>query len=358
MSAFSPLLDLPPFPPDANGQLADRVKRVLSTCNDVVFVQAEAILALEAAATSLSHPGRVALNVVTSQYGGYFGAWLRRAGTDVVTVTAEAGLPVTVEVVRAALEARPDIGLVAMVHAETSSGILNPLPEIAAIVRSHGALFLVDAVASVGGHQLDVDAMGIDVCVIGAQKALAGPSGLSMVSVSPRAWEAMRPLPASSNLSLFDLKTNWLDRGRGAVPGMPSALEFWALDAALDRVEAETLQLCIERHRAASSRTRAGLRALGATLWIEQDAVASTLATAVRIPAGLDGAALVDTARSGGASLSAGIGAMADHIVRIEHTGQRATPTAVLQNLTAYAVALRRLGGSADLDAMERALRT
>ena len=357
MAAFSPLLDLPPFPADRYGLLADRLKRILSTGNDVVFAQAEAIHALEAAATSLGRSGLTALNVVTSQYGGYFGEWLRRAGTDVVTVAAEPGLPVTADAVEAALGARPDIGLIAMVHAETSSGTLNPLPAIAAVARTHGTLLVVDAVASVGGHPLDVDAMGIDLCVIGAQKALAGPAGLSALSVSPRAWASMQPQSAPSNLSLLDLKTNWLDRGRGVVPGMPSALEFWALDAALDRVEAETLPVCIARHQDAAHATRDGVRQLGAALWIEDDTQASALATAVRVPSGIDAGRLVEMARTLGGNVSSGIGAMADCIVRIEHTGQRATDAAVLQNLTAYGLALQRLGVPAHLDQMAKALR-
>ena len=230
----SALLDVPPYPADRYGPLADRIKAVLATRNDVVFVQAEAILALEAAATSLGRPGLKALNVVTSPYGGYFGRWLQRAGAEVITVEAEAGRPIVVDAVEAALAAHPDVGLVAVVHAETSSGILNPLPQIAALARARNALLVVDAVASVGGHPLDVDGLGIDVCVIGAQKALAGPAGLSMLSVSARAWAAMQPQPAPSSLSLLDLKASWLDTGRGVLPGMPSALEFWALDAALD----------------------------------------------------------------------------------------------------------------------------
>ena len=226
-----------------------------------------------------------------------------------------------------------------MVHAETSSGIVNPIAEIAALASAYGALLVVDAVASVGGHALDVDALGIDVCVVGAQKALAGPAGLSAVSVSPRAWGAMRPQPAPSSLSLLDLKANWLDRGRGAVPGMPSALEFWALDAALDRLEAETLAACIGRHAHAAYATRAGLRALGADLWIESEVEASTLVTAVSAPIG-EVDRIVASARSFGANASPGFGVVRDRLIRFDHTGRRATDEAVLANLLGYALAV------------------
>ena len=94
----------------------------------------------------------------------------------------------TVEAVQAALAEPPRVDLVAVVHAETSSGILNPLPEIAALAKAHGALLVVDAVASFGGHALDVDALGIDICVTGPQKAMGGPAGLAIASISGRAW--------------------------------------------------------------------------------------------------------------------------------------------------------------------------
>jgi aspartate aminotransferase-like enzyme len=338
MLAPSLLLDLPAYPADGYGGLADRLKALLNTRSDLVFVQGEAILALEAAATSLARPGMVALNIVTSPYGGYFGGWLQRAGATVRTVAAEIGRPITAVAVEQALELLPRVDLLAVVHAETSSGILNPLPEIASMVRARDALFVVDAVASIGGHPLDVDGLGIDVCVAGPQKALAGPAGLSFATVSARAWAAMPIQTGVSSLSLPGLKTNWLERGRGALPGMPSALEFWALEAALDRVEAETLPARIVRHQTAARATREGLRALGAKLWVEDDGDASALATAVRVPSG-EAERVAMAARELGASASVGFGAVNDELVRLDHTGQRANPAAVLANLVGYALA-------------------
>lgn len=336
MSASTALLDLEPYPADRYAMLADRCKAIMGTRNDVVFVQAEAILALEAAATSLARPGLVALNVVTSPYGAYVGNWLRRAGATVQVLAAEDGRPIAADAVAAALAALPRIDLVAMVHAETSSGILNPLPEIAALARARGALLLVDAVASLGGHHLDVDELGIDLCVAGPQKALAGPSGVSIVSVGPRAWAAMSPQPAPSSLSLLDLRTNWLERGRGVLPGMPSALEFWALEAALDRLEREGLAACIVRHQRAARATRSALRVMGANLWIERDDQASALATAVRVLSE-DAGFLAERARGLGAAVSQGFGSIADRLVRLDHTGRRAERDAVLANLSGYA---------------------
>jgi aspartate aminotransferase-like enzyme len=358
MPTFNPLLDLPAFPADGYAQLADRLKRLLATKHDLIFVQAEAILALEAAATSLGRPGLAAVNVVTSPYGGYFGQWLARTGANVTEVRAEAGRPVAAATVAATLDALPRVDLVALVHAETSSGIVNPLTEVAALAKARGALLIVDAVASCGGHSLDPDGLGIDVCVFGPQKALGGPAGVSMLAVSEAAWTAMGAAPrrSPSSLSLLDVKHNWLDRGRGVLPGMPSALEFWALAAALDEVEAEGLSRRIVRHALAASASRAGLRAMGLPPWVERDADASHLATAAPVPAGIGVDVLVAAAAKLGTSLTPGFGDVRDRLVRLDHAASRACFASVLAGVVGYGAALGALGHPADIGAAAAAV--
>ncbi len=340
------LLELPPYPASGYAKLADRIAALIGTKNDVVFVQAEAVVALEAAATSLGIKGMTALNIVTSPYGELFGFWLRRAGADVIDLRAEPGLPVTVAAVAEALEDANKIDLVALVHAESASGILNPLPEIAKLAQEKGALLLVDAVASTGGHELDVDALGIDIAIVGPQKALGGPAGISAVSVSPRAWRAIdRPeAPRRSALSLVDIKRNWLDAGRGVLSGMPSALEFHALEAALDRVEAEGMAGTIARHLHAQRAARAGLTALGAQLWIREERDASRLVTTILLPEGLDARKLAEDGAAVAAGLSAGIGDVASKLLRLDHTGPRASREAVLEGVRAVGRILDKAG--------------
>ena len=358
MPSFDALLNPPAFPADRYASLADRLKRLLSTTSDVIFIQAEAIVALEAAALSLACPGMTALNIVTSPYGGYFGAWLRRGGARVHEIAAPPGLPIAVEAVVTAIEGLPQLDLLAVVHAETSSGILNPLAEITTLARGRGALLVVDAVASVGGHPLEVDALGIDVAVIGPQKALGGPAGLAAVSVSQRAWAAMAKASyfSPSSLSLLDIKRNWLDRGRGVPPGMPSPLEFWALDAALDRVEAEGLEALIARHQLAANASRAGLRALGTAPWIADDRSASALATAAPVPAGIDVDQVIAMADAWGVVLTPGFGEVRNRLVRLDHAGARASFSAVLANVVAFGSALARLGEAVNVGAAATAI--
>ncbi|MBB2695656.1 alanine--glyoxylate aminotransferase family protein [Rhizobium phaseoli] len=347
---WNPLHGVPSYPAERYAVLADRIGGILRSRSDIVLVQAEAVVALEAAAVSLARPGLSALNLVTSPYGDWFGQWLRRGGAIVRNLVAEPGLPVEIDAVAKALDAGPHIDVLAVVHAESASGILNPLPEILTLARARGIVTVVDAVASVGGHQLEVDDLGIDIAVIGPQKALGGPAGVSALSISQRAWDLILKdgAPRDSILSLADLK-RWIDDGRRVLPGTPAPLEFFALEAALDRVEAEGLENVIARHALAASATRAGLAALGAGSWVPA-AKASNLVTAVPMPEGLAPATLIASAGRLGVELAAGTGAAA-HILRLNHTGSRAAFQTVLSNVVACGAALRHAGRAANIAA-------
>ena len=358
MTQFSAedLLDPPAYPNVGYALLADRIGALMRSFDDVVFVQAEAVVALEAVAASLAKPGLKVLNVVTSLYGEHFATWLRRGGAEVETVVADLGRPVDLAVFQAALDAMAEVDVVVLVHGEAANGVLNPLSEIAEAAKARGALLVVDAVASIGAHTFEVQTLGVDIAVIGPQKGLGGPAGLSAISVSEAAWAKIAEEPALrlSTLSLLDLKEKWLDLGAEALPGTPAPLEFWALDAALDRIDAEEdgIETVIERHQLAAKATRAGLRALGVTPWIEEDASASALVTAAPVPAGIEPQALVDAAAEfEGSAISLGVGGVEHLLVRLNHTGIRAAYRPVLANVVAYGQALAALGGSVDIDA-------
>lgn len=335
------LLDLPTPPDDLYARLADRIGALLGTANPVLLVQGEAVVALEAVATSLARPDLSVLNIATSPYGVLFGTWLDRAGARVETLAAAPGLPIDAQAVRAAL-ASGRYDAVALVHAESASGILNPLPEIAALAKAHGALLVVDAVASLGGHAFAADALGVDIAVTGPQKGLGGSAGVSAVSVSEAAWRRVLAPGAltESILSLADHKRLWLDRGRGALPGTPSALEFWALAATLDRVEAEGLAAIEARHLLATLASHAGLAALGLAPFVPFES-ASRLVTTFRPPVVIETLLTADAKATG---LSQGVGPGGDGLIRLNHTGPRANRDTVAAMIS---VAARLLGRDA-----------
>ncbi|MBQ1122922.1 pyridoxal-phosphate-dependent aminotransferase family protein [Streptomyces smyrnaeus] len=357
------LLDLPPLSAEHFAAVEDKIASLLRTRCDVVAMQGEALLPLEACIRSAAPRGSTALNVITGPYGETFGGWLRSCGAEVVTVTAPFSGAVTPEQIARALRENPEIGLVSLVHAEAATGNTNPVAEIGAVVREHGALLMLDAVASVGAEPLLTDAWGVDLCVIGGQKALAGPAGVSAVSVSARAWEriaANEQAPRRSYLSLLDWKERWLDGGRTALPHAPAQLEMLALEQAVDRVAAEGLDASIARHRAASAAVRAGARELpGLDPYVVRDQDAAPAATTLRAPAeGVDAREVVAAALKADARvpLQAAAGPLAAEVLRVNHYGQAAERTLVLDSVRALATGLHTLGVAGAGSARGRAL--
>ncbi|GAA1568758.1 aminotransferase class V-fold PLP-dependent enzyme [Streptomyces globosus] len=337
-----PFLDLPPLTAEHFASIERRVADLLGTRQDVVITQGEALLPLEGCIRSGARPGSAALNVVTGPYGTTFGNWLRDCGADVVDLEVPFDTAVTAEQVAAALAAHPRIDFVSLVHAEAATGNTNPVAEIGEAVRAHGALFMLDAVASVAAEPLPTDAWGVDLCVIGAQKAMGGPAGVSAVSVSERAWERFAGNPAAprrSYLSLLDWKERWIDGGRRALLHAPAQLEMLALEACLDRIAAEGLPAVQARHAAAAAATRAGAEALGLAPYVKRAAEAAPVATTLRVADASAVAAKALTADPQ-APLAAGGGALAGEMLRVNHYGAAASPAAVRACLTALAAAL------------------
>ncbi|MEU6487032.1 aminotransferase class V-fold PLP-dependent enzyme [Streptomyces sp. NPDC046887] len=357
-----PLLDLAPLTAARFAAIERRVAALLETRHDVVITQGEALLPLEGCIRSGARPGSTALNVVTGPYGQTFGGWLRDCGAEVVDLEVPYDSAVAAEQVAQALAARPEIDFVSLVHAEAATGNTNPVAEIGEVVRAHGALFMLDAVASVAAEPLRTDAWGVDLCVIGAQKAMGGPAGVSAVSVSERAWERFAANPSAprrSYLSLLDWKERWIDAGRRALPHAPAQLEMLALEACLERIEAEGPVAVMARHASAAAAVRAGAAALGGGLapYVREARDAAPVATTLRTPAGVDAAELVARALAAdpGLPLVAGGGALAKEMVRVNHYGPDATPGAVLSSLTALGAALADTGAPVDLLAARRA---
>ncbi|MFE3860491.1 pyridoxal-phosphate-dependent aminotransferase family protein [Streptomyces goshikiensis] len=340
-----PLLDLPPLTAERFASIERGVAGLLGTGHDVVITQGEALLPLEACIRSGARPGSTALNVVTGPYGTTFGNWLRDCGASVVDLAVPFDTAVTGEQVARALAAHPEIDFVSLVHAEAATGNTNPVAEIGEAVRAHGALFMLDAVASVGAEPLLPDAWGVDLCVIGAQKAMGGPAGVSAVSVSDRAWARFAANPAAprrSYLSLLDWKERWIDAGRKALLHAPAQLEMLALEACLDRIAAEGLPAVMARHAAAAAATRAGAVALGLSAYVPVEAEAAPVATTLRVAGGVDASEVVAKALSAdpAAPLAAGGGALAREMIRVNHYGPAAALDSVRSSLTALAAAL------------------
>ena len=316
-----------------------------------VILQGEAVLGLEAAAASLIAPGDVVLNLVSGVFGKGFGYWAKRYAREVIELEVPYDEINQPEDVRRALQAHPEIKVVAAVHCETPSGTINPISDIAPLVRESGALLLVDAVASFGGMRVEPSRWPADLVVVGPQKCLGGPPGLSLLYVSERAWEHMEANPVAPRASILSI-LDW----RGAednterFPFTPSVAEINALDACLAQFLAEGSDAVCARHRRVAGAVRAGGKALGLTLWPKVEATCSETVTAFAVPAGVEEGRVRARARADmGAMLSGGQGDLMGKVIRIGHMGPSAQPHTPVLALTALGKALRAEGFPADV---------
>jgi pyridoxamine--pyruvate transaminase len=329
-------------------ELERKVGELMRSSQDIVLMQGEAVLGLEAAARGLTRPGMKALNLVSGVYAAWFGDWLREYGAEVVEVRVPYDEALEAAEVQRALEENPDAELVAIVQSETPSGIHNPVGEIAPAVKDAGALLLVDAVSALGCEEVLVDDWGIDVCVVGPQKCLAGPPGMSLMSISSAAWEAMQRnpnAPRGSFVSLLDWKERWVDTDRTKFLYTPSVVDVNGVDSVVGQVLDEGLEQCIARHQAAARAVRAGVRAMGLELWPRREEYAASCVTAVRVPEGISRAGALEHIRERyGVMLSGGYGELADKLFRIGHMGPAADSLNPVVGVSALGRGLKDFG--------------
>ena len=334
-------------------RVAERLRVALRTANDPVILQGEPVLGLEAAAASLITREDVVLNLVSGVFGDGFGWWARRYCDDVLEIRVPYDAAIDPSAVADMLRARPDITVVSVCHHDTPSGTINPVAQIGRIVAAHGAYLLVDAVSSFGGMEVHPDDCAADIFVTAPQKCLGCPPGLTIMSVSERAWARMKAnprAPRASFLSILDWEgASHPDR---AFPFTPSIAEVNALEAAVERYLAEGPERVWARHALTAAACRAGVKALGLKLWAVDESIASPTTTAVALPAGIDDAALRRAAQSlYGVMLSAGSGATLGKLLRIGHMGPTAHPVFAVVALSALGGALHAVGRPADVGA-------
>jgi alanine-glyoxylate transaminase/serine-glyoxylate transaminase/serine-pyruvate transaminase len=276
--------------------------------------------AMEAAVANVTEPGRRALVIVTGYFGDRLAQMLARYGADVERLEVPWGRAADPAAVATALSARP-VDLVAMVHAETSTGVENPVADIARLAREAGAIVIVDAVTSLGAMPVDVAAWGIDICYSCSQKGLGAPSGLSPVTFGPRA--LARRVPCRSfYLDLALLEDYWVRRKYHHTISAPLV---YALYAALVEVEAEGLEARWRRHEATHRALVASLGRLGLSLLPPEGERLWSL-NAVRVPPGVQEADVrARLLAEHGIEIGAGLGPLAGQIWRVGLMGSGST---------------------------------
>jgi (S)-ureidoglycine---glyoxylate transaminase len=269
-------------------EVSELSRRVFRTANHRAFpASGSSRSGLEAALASLIEPGDRVVVGNFGRFGDLFCEIARRYGAEVDSVTVPWGQIVEPDEIVRRLRARKT-KLVAIVHADTSTGIVQPLAEIGAACREHDALLVVDAVLSLGGCQVETDAWNVDVSISGLQKCLGGPSGMAPLTYNERAEAAMharRSAPATNYLDLLQLQAYW-GPDRLNHHTAPTSMVY-ALREALRIVDEEGLEARWARHRVANEALVAGLEAMGLSLHGDRRYKAPMIAL-VTVPDGID----------------------------------------------------------------------
>jgi (S)-ureidoglycine-glyoxylate aminotransferase len=300
---------------------------------------------MEAAIASLVESGDPVLVAACGRFGDLFADLATRYGAQVSQVTAEWGQVIDPHQIDQALRRRR-AKVVAVVHGETSTGMLQPhMEEIGRICRQHDALLVVDAVVTLGGVEVDVDGWQIDVCTSGTQKCLGCPSGMAPVTYNGRAEAVLtrRRTPVISNyLDLAQLQRYWSPE-RLNHHTLPTTMTY-GLREALRLVVEEGLPARWARHRQAGAALKAGLEAMGLRLFGDP-AHRLPMITAVYIPEGVpDEAARLRLLEEFGVEVATSFGPLRGRIWRIGTMGYNARPSTVLTVLSALEHVLRAFG--------------
>jgi alanine-glyoxylate transaminase/serine-glyoxylate transaminase/serine-pyruvate transaminase len=305
---------------ETTGMLA----QVFATTGNVFLLVGSGSAGLDACLGSAAATGQAVIIGVNGFFGQRLQAIAEAYGLRVVPVDAEWGQALDPADFETALRRHPDAALVAVVHVETSTTVVNPIREIGAIVRAHGGYYLVDAVSSLGGVPLRMDDWHIDLCASASQKCLGAPPGVAPVAIGPRGWEAIDRVPDKGHGWYLNLRVwrqyahDWA--GWHPFPITQATSIILALRASLRRLLDEGLEARQTRYRALALRLRRGLREIGMPPFTPDERLAP-IVTAAYGPPGVPTSRIVDyMAQVHHIKIAGGMGdLLRDRLFRIGH---------------------------------------
>jgi alanine-glyoxylate transaminase/serine-glyoxylate transaminase/serine-pyruvate transaminase len=324
-----------------HNEVIDLLKQVFRTSGKMFMLPGSGSLAIDTAFQSVFAPG----DKVVIGSNGTFGIRLVEVasanGIQPIVINAEANQPLDPAAFARALDADPSIVGVAVVHLETSTAILNPVREIAAVAHERGRLFMADGVSSVGNTPFEMDAWNIDVTVSASQKGLGGAPGLAIVAVGDRAWERVAGQPERPRSWYLDLRrwqfyaVDMADYHPFPVT-MPTSV-ILGLREGLRSLLADGLDARFAAYATRAKRLREGLRAMGLPPSIP-DALMSSVLTVAAVPEGTSASEIVAyLTREHNIRITTGFGGDREKLIRIGHMGSALTDA----DIDALLVALR-----------------
>jgi alanine-glyoxylate transaminase/serine-glyoxylate transaminase/serine-pyruvate transaminase len=305
---------------------------------------------MEAALCNVLERGDSAVIAVNGFFGMRLADIATRCGAQVHTVDFPLGRPVTPDEVAEEMGKHSRVKLLAVVHAETSTGVISPLSELADIARRHDALLAVDAVTSLGGEEVAVDDWDIDICYGATQKCLGAPPGLAPITIGPRSMQVMRQRETkvqSFYLSLAELEEYWSTNQRVYHHTAPISMVY-AIWEALRMVMEEGLTNRFDRHARCASALRAGLEGLGLRLFADRGHRLNSLTTVV-VPDGIDeGSVRKRLLDEHNIEIAGGLGDTKGRLWRIGLMGHSCWETNVFALLSALERILSSMGHKVD----------
>lgn len=268
-------------------ETVELVKPIFGTKQDILLLPSGGTAALEAAAVNTVSAGEHVVVVTVGAFGDYFVSICEKYGFNVHKLEKEWGQACTANDLRDFLQPLKDIKAVFITYNETSTGILNPIAELAQVVREEtDALCIVDGVSCIGGATAEMDAWGVDILVTGSQKAMMLPPGLSLVSVSERAWQIIEENKTPSYyLNLLSYRS-WAEKGM--TPNTPTITLIYGLHEVCKLIEQEGgFDKTVARHELMKNMVRTAMKALNIDL-LTDDEHASPTITAIMAPKEID----------------------------------------------------------------------
>jgi aspartate aminotransferase-like enzyme len=338
------------------GRLQDGMKPYFGTTGDIAILSCAGTGGLEAAIVNTLSPGDRVLAISIGAFGDRFAKIAEAYGASVDRVSAEWGWAAAPDEVRERLGGG-DYKAVLLTHNETSTGVMNPIPELAAAIRDAApdALILVDTVSSLGAVPFDMDGWGIDVVATASQKAWMAAPGLAMVAASDRAWAAMES--ATMPRFYLDLRRHRDAMVDGETPWTPAIAVAFQVDEGIRLMNEETQAGVFARHVACAAAAQAGLEALGFQL-LAEPAHRSKTVSAAWIPEGLDWKAFNAELKRRDLVVAGGQARLTGKIFRLGHLGSVTVGEIVeaIETIEAVSIAFgREIEAGAATAAAERA---
>lgn len=326
-------------------RVQEQLRVVFETQNSfTIAVSGTGSAGMEAAFVNVVEPGDSVIVGVNGVFGNRMADIVTRCGANVIQLQKPWGESIGMEQIEEALKRNGKVKAVALVHAETSTGVLQPLDGVGELCEKHGSLFIVDAVTSLGGVPVKVDDWKIDVCYSGTQKCLSCPPGLAPITFSERALQVVKNRRAkiqSWYLDITMLMNYWSDKSRAYHHTAPVSMNY-AIYEALNLVLEEGLEKRFDRHRRNSTHLLSGFEKLELHPFVREDIRLPTL-NAVKIPENVNDAdvrkALLNDYNI---EIGGGLGDLAGKIWRIGLMGESSTQANIVYLLYALEQILTR----------------